>query len=212
MAIKIHRELSLTQIVPARPSSRVIHNNRFFSALLNAYGRAFLKLSGWQVVNPPPDIPKFVAIAAPHTSNWDFPIFMAAVGQLKLNISFLGKHTLFEGLFGWFFYWLGGIPVKREGDAASAIVDQVVSAFNESDHLILGIAPEGTRTQVKKWKTGFYRIALGAGVPIVPSYVDSTNKTIGFGPTFLPTGDIDADLLVLQSFYADKRGVCPANT
>ena len=136
---------------------------------------------------------------------------MAAVGYLKINISFLGKHTLFEGLFGWFFYWLGGIPVKRDAGAASAIVDQVVNAFNESENLILGIAPEGTRSQVKKWKTGFYRIALGAGVPIVPSYVDSSNKTIGFGSIFQPTGDIDADLQVLQGFYADKRGVNPGN-
>lgn len=208
---KFNRELHLLYNTSAKPSQNVIHNNRFFSALLNAYGRTFLKISGWQVVNPPPDIPKFVAIAAPHTSNWDFPIFMAAVGYLKVNISFLGKHTLFEGLFGWLFYWLGGIPVKRDSGAASAIVDQVVSAFNESEHLILGIAPEGTRTQVKKWKTGFYRIALGAGVPIVPSYVDSASKTIGFGHAFQPTGDIDADLLILQGFYADKRGVCPAN-
>ena len=137
---------------------------------------------------------------------------MAAVGYLRLNISFLGKHTLFEGIFGWFFYWLGGIPVTRENGAASTIVDQVICAFEESDSLILGIAPEGTRSQVKKWKTGFYRIALGAGVPIVPSYVDSASKTIGFGPVFLPTGDMESDLIILQRFYADKRGVCPANT
>jgi len=201
----------LPQTEPARPSPRVIHNNRFFAALLNAYGRAFLKISGWKLANSPPNIPKFVAIAAPHTSNWDFPIFMAAVGQLRLNISFLGKHTLFEGIFGWLFYWLGGIPVKRETGAASAVVDQVVDASNESERLILGIAPEGTRTQVKKWKTGFYRIALGAGVPIVPSYVDSASKTIGFGEVFSPTGDMQADLVILQTFYADKRGVNPDN-
>ena len=132
---------------------------------------------------------------------------MAAVGYLKVNISFLGKHTLFEGMFGWLFYWLGGIPVKREKDAASAVVDQAVNAFAESDHLILGIAPEGTRAQVDKWKTGFYRIAESAGVPIVPAYVDSVSKTIGFGDIFIPTGDIEADLKFLQKFYADKHGV-----
>jgi len=201
----------LTHNLPARPSSRVIHNNRFFSALLNFYGKTFLRISGWRVVNLPPDIPKFVAIAAPHTSNWDFPIFMAAVGYLRLNISFLAKHTLFDGLFGWMFYWLGGIPVKRDSGEASKVVDQVTQAFAENDRLILGIAPEGTRSQVKKWKTGFYRIALAAEVPIVPSYVDSATKTIGFGEVFLPTGDMDADLPLLQAFYADKRGVCPTN-
>ncbi len=163
------------------------------------------------MIGRPPEIEKFVAIAAPHTSNWDFPVFMAAVGYLKINISFLGKHTLFEGLFGWLFYWLGGIPVKRERNAASAVVDQVIKAFNESEHLILGIAPEGTRSPVEKWKTGFYRIAIGADVPIVPAYVDSTDKTIGFGPIFYPTGNMAADLEYLQDFYRDKKGIQPAN-
>ena len=163
------------------------------------------------MIGRPPDIAKFVAIAAPHTSNWDFPIFMAAVGYLKVNISFLGKHSLFEGVFGWMFYWLGGIPVKRDANAASAVVDQVVNVFNKNENLILGIAPEGTRSRVEKWKTGFYRIATGAGVPIVPAYVDSTDKTIGFGPVFFPTGDFESDLPVLQAFYSDKKGVCPDN-
>ena len=208
---RFNTSYSLPRIAPARPSPRVIHNNRFFSALLNVFGRCFLKLSGWKVVGRPPQIDKFVAIAAPHTSNWDFPIFMAAVGYLKVNISFLGKHTLFEGMFGWLFYWLGGIPVKREKDAASAVVDQVVNAFAESEHLILGIAPEGTRSRVDKWKTGFYRIALDAGVPIVPAYVDSTDKTIGFGEAFIPSGDMESDMALLRHFYADKQGVCRKN-
>ncbi len=201
----------MSQIISARTSRKVIYNNRFFSALLTIFGRTFLKISGWQVIDKPPDISKYVAIAAPHTSNWDFPIFMAAVGYLNINMSFLGKHTLFEGIFGWLFYWLGGIPVERESNAASTIVDQVVKTFAENEQLILGIAPEGTRSRVIKWKTGFYRIAEAAGVPIVPTYIDSASKTIGFGEAFLPTGDIDADLSVLQAFYADKKGVCPQN-
>lgn len=175
------------------------------------FGRTFLKFSGWKVINRPPDIPKYVAIAAPHTSNWDFPIFMATVGYLNLDISFLGKHSLFEGIFGWLFYWLGGIPVERETSTASTVVDQVVKTFAENEQLILGIAPEGTRSSVKKWKTGFYRIAHRAGVPIVPTYLDSATKTIGFGEVFTPTGDMEADLLFLQAFYADKKGVCPQN-
>ncbi|MCP4487150.1 MAG: acyltransferase [Gammaproteobacteria bacterium] len=196
---------------PFQPSARTIHDNRFFSALLKAYGYIFLTLSGWRVVNQPPAIAKFVVIAAPHTSNWDFPIFMATAGYLRANISFLGKHSLFEGYFGGLFYWLSGIPVKRESNAASAVVDQVVKVFSESENLILGIAPEGTRGRVEKWKTGFYRIALAAGVPIVPGYVDSSTKTIGFGETFTPTGDMAADLILLQGFYKDKTGVNPQN-
>ncbi len=201
----------MSQTISAQPSRKVIYNNRFFSALLAIVGKTFLKLSGWQVINSPPDIPKYVTIAAPHTSNWDFPIFMSTVGYLNIDISFLGKHSLFEGFFGWLFYWLGGIPVERETSVASTVVEQAVKTFAENEQLILGIAPEGTRSSVTRWKTGFYRIAYGAGVPIVPAYLDSVSKTIGFGEAFLPTGEIEADLLVLQAFYADKKGVCPQN-
>lgn len=189
----------------------MIYDNRFFSSLLCLYAKAFLGISGWKIINKPPDIRKFVTIAAPHTSNWDFPIFIAAAGLLRINVSFLGKHSLFEGVFGWLFYWLGGIPVNRTGKAASEVVDQAVQAFLQRDKLILGIAPEGTRCRVAKWKTGFYRIALAASVPIVPAFLDSKTKTIGFGEAFIPTGDIDADLAFLQNFYLNKQGINPAN-
>ncbi|NVJ98303.1 MAG: lysophospholipid acyltransferase family protein [Alphaproteobacteria bacterium] len=152
-----------------------------------------------------------VVIAAPHTSNWDFPVFMAAVGYLRLNVSFLGKHSLFSGPIGWLFYWLGGIPVDRDANTAKDIVGQAVAAFDERDELVLGIAPEGTRSKVTKWKTGFYRIALGAGVPILTAYVDSRTKEIGFGEPFEPTGDMEADIAALQAFYTDKQGINPTN-
>ena len=168
-------------------------------------------MSGWKLVNTPPNISKYVVIAAPHTSNWDFPIFMSVVGLLRLKVSFLGKHSLFKGFFGRIFFWLGGIPVERDTAAASAIVDQIVKTFQESDHLILGIAPEGTRTRVNKWKTGFYRIALAAKVPIVPAYLDSATKTLGFGPALLPGDDMGADLATLQAFYSDKKAINPKN-
>ncbi len=168
-------------------------------------------VSGWRLINQPPAIAKYVVIAAPHTSNWDFLIFMASAGYLRANISFLAKHSLFEGYFGGLFYWLGGIPVKRDSNEASAVVDQVVQVFSEREKLILGIAPEGTRSRVERWKTGFYRIALTAGVPIVPGYVDSSTKTIGFGAAFAPTGDMEADLILIQDFYKDKTGVNPQN-
>ena len=198
--------------MPVRPSANVIYNNRFFSTLLYLYAKTFLKISGWKIINKPPDIRKYVTIAAPHTSNWDFPIFLAVAGYLRININFLGKHSLFEGVFGWLFYWLGGIPVNRTGKAASEVVDQAVQAFLQRDNLILGIAPEGTRSRVEKWKTGFYRIALAASVPIVPAYLDSKTKTLGFGEVFIPTGNIDADLAFLQGFYANKQGINPANS
>lgn len=193
-------------------TTSVIYNNSFFSGCLYFVGKVFLKLGGWKVLADGfPEDNKVVVIAAPHTSNWDFPVFMAAVGYLRLNVSFLGKHTLFKGPLGWLFYYLGGIPVEREGVAASDIVDQAVGAFEAREQLILGIAPEGTRSKVSKWKTGFYRIALKAGVPILPAYLDASKKEIGFGPLFHPTGDLDADMAAIQAFYADKQGIKPAN-
>jgi len=192
-------------------STSVIYENRFFSALLYQTGRLFLKAFGWKVIGDFPKDAKFVAIAAPHTSNWDFPVFMAAVGYLRLHISFLGKHTLFKGPLGWFFYWLGGIPVVREGKSAADVVDRAVEEFEKRDRLILGLAPEGTRSKVTKWKTGFYRIAVQAGVPILPAYLDASIKEIGFGDLFYPTGDMEADLKALQAFYAGKQGINPKN-
>nr|WP_281500727.1 lysophospholipid acyltransferase family protein [Kordiimonas marina] len=150
---------------------------------------------------------KLVAIAAPHTSNWDFPLFMSVVGVLRLRVRFFGKHTLFEGPFGKLFYWLGGIPVERETKNAADLVNEAVEAFRTRDSLILGLAPEGTRSKVEKWKTGFYRIAVEAGVPIQFAYLDSRTREIGIGPQFIPTGDKDADLAAIQAFYADKIGV-----
>lgn len=187
--------------------SKLIHHNWFFSGLLYICSRLFLAVIGWRVVDKKPEVRKAVLVAAPHTSNWDFPIFLAAAGVLRLEARYLGKHTLFQGRFGWFFSWAGGIPVDRTGGNAGAVIDQAVAAFDELDHLVLTVAPEGTRSKVKEWKTGFYRIALKAGVPIIPSYVDARTKTIGFGPLFTPTGDMEKDIATLRAFYSDKQGV-----
>lgn len=189
----------------------LVYQNRLFAALLYYAGRVILRLGGWKVVGRVPDIPKFVAIAAPHTSNWDFPLFMSIVGVLRLQVRFLGKHTLFQGPFGWLFYWLGGIPVEREGGDVADVVKRAADAFASQDELILGLAPEGTRSKVTKWKSGFYRIAVAANVPIVLAFVDSKTREIGIGPVFEPTGDMAADMATIQSFYAGKSGLKPRN-
>jgi len=186
---------------------RLIYDSRFFRGLLYWLGRAILMLGRWKLVGKVPSDAKIVAIAAPHTSNWDFPLFMSVVGVLHLRVRFFGKHTLFDGPFGKLFYWLGGIPVERETKNAAGLVDEAVAAFRTRDSLILGLAPEGTRSKVEKWKTGFYRIAVEAGVPIQLAYIDSRTREIGIGPQFLPTGDKAADLAKIQAFYADKQGV-----
>jgi len=185
----------------------LIYDNRFWKPILKGVSWAFLKLWGWKVVGDVPQQKKLVIIGAPHTSNWDFPVFLSMAGYLGLRVNYLGKHSLFEGAFGWFFSYLGGIPVVREGPEAKDIVSQVVEQFDRRDQIWLGIAPEGTRKKVEKWKTGFYRIARGAKRPIATVYLDQKTKTVGFGPVFELTGDMDKDIAKLMVFYADKKGI-----
>ena len=185
----------------------LVYDSVIFRPLLNFLGRAYLKLIGWKVVGPPPEIDKFVAIAAPHTSNWDFPIFMSLVGYFGIRVRYLAKDTLFQGLSGKLFYWLGGIPVVRDTRDAAALVDVAVDLFESESELILAIAPEGTRSNVTKWKSGFYRIAYAANVPIVMAYLDADKREIGFGTVFYPTGDRNKDMAEIKSFYAQKRGL-----
>ena len=168
-------------------------------------------LSGYKVVTDLPDVKKVVVVAAPHTSNWDFPIFFSMVFHFNLRGRFIGKHTLFKGPLGWLMRWMGGMPVNRGSEGKADIIDQVVELFNQNDELLLGMAPEGTRSYIDHWKTGFYRIAVGANVPIMMAYLDSKTKTMGISEPFYPTGDMEADIATIQSFYADKEGINPKN-
>lgn len=185
----------------------LIYDNVIFRPLLNFLGRAYLKMIGWRVVGPPPNIDKFVVIAAPHTSNWDFPIFMALVGYCGIRVRYLAKDTLFKGLSGKLFYWLGGIPVVRDTRNAAALVDVAMNLFESESELILAIAPEGTRSKVTKWKSGFHRIAYGANVPIVLAYLDAEKRELGFGDVFYPTSDRNGDIEKIKAYYAGKRGL-----
>ena len=166
-----------------------------------------LKIFGWRRSGHPPNIPKFVMIAAPHTSNWDFPITLALVFAFKMNLNWFGKDSLFRWPFGGFFKWLGGIPINRtkSGD----VVTHMIQVFKEKAHIILVIAPEGTRKRVKHWKTGFYHIALGANVPIVLGFLDYVRRAGGFGPTLIPTGNIESDMEIIRAFYETITGKAP---
>lgn len=176
------------------------HVPRRGNALTAALGRLVLRAMGWRIEGELPDLPKFVIIGAPHTSNWDFIVAMATMFALGLRASWLGKHTLFEGLFGWYFRWLGGIPVRR--DRSEGVVEDTVEAFRSRESLVVGISPEGTRKAVSQWKRGFYHIASGAGVPILPVALDYSRKAIVFLPPFHPTPDAEADLGALQALYS----------
>lgn len=170
-------------------------------------GRIVLRLMGFRAAGTLPDLPKFVVIAAPHTSNWDFVVGMALRWILSVDARWLGKDKLFWWPFGHFLKWLGGTPVDRS--SSNGVVEQVVGWYNQRDKLVLGLSPEGTRKKVARWRTGFYHIARGAGVPILLAYFDYETRTVGFGPLFHPTGDLEADLAEMAAFYKTKKGKYP---
>jgi 1-acyl-sn-glycerol-3-phosphate acyltransferase len=166
-----------------------------------------LKTIGWQVVGNFPDIPKFVLVGAPHTSNWDFLLAMLLMYASGVRFNWIGKASLFRPPYGGFFRRLGGVPVWRE--RRNNFVSQIVEAFERSKRLIIAIAPEGTRSKIPYWKTGFYYMALGAKVPLVLGFIDYGRRQVGVGPLFKPSGDIRADFACLRDFYADKTGLYP---
>lgn len=166
-----------------------------------------LGIFGWRRDGRAPDIPKYVVIAAPHTSNWDFPITLAMLFAFRLKVYWMGKHTLFRWPFRAFFRFLGGIPIDRSKSAN--VVEQSIQAFRERTRLAMMISPEGTRKNVSYWKTGFYHIASGAGVPIVLGFLDYLKKRGGFGHVMEPTGDINADMETIRAFYSGVAGRHP---
>jgi len=170
--------------------------------------KLILKMLGWQVINDLPQTNKYVLIAAPHTSNWDFPLGLLAKFSLKLKLNFLGKGSLFKAPFGWFFRALGGIPVYRKQKLN--MVDQMVQQFNQRDHMILAMSPEGTRSYLEHWKSGFYHIAHKAGVPIAMGTLDFGNKVVKLGHAFMPSGNIHEDMKIIRDFFAQVKGKIPS--
>jgi 1-acyl-sn-glycerol-3-phosphate acyltransferase len=177
------------------------------TTLMQRLSLFLLNIMGWRIEGGVPNLPKFVIIGAPHTSNWDFPIMMLFAFALKVKIFWMGKHTLFRKPFGVFFKWLGGIPIDRT--RSNRVVAQLVQVFHENEKLIVVIPPEGTRKKVRYWKTGFYYIAKGANIPIVMGYADFRRKAGGFGPMITTTGDIEADMVKIKAFYANITGKYP---
>jgi len=172
-----------------------------FSAKIS---ESILKLLGWKIVGSVPDISKYVLIAAPHTSNFDFFYMFLVSKFFGVRIQAMTKASLFRGPLGPLARAVGGVPVNRGG--RQNLVAQMVQAFNERDSLILAVPPAGTRKWTPYWKSGFYHIALGAQVPIVCGFVDYGRKRVGVGPTIAPTGDAEADLDIIRNFYADISG------
>lgn len=172
--------------------------------ITRAIGRWLMRMSGWRLKGELPDVPKLIISVAPHTSNWDFLVGMMALWALDIRISFIGKHTLFKGLFGRWLRSLGGIPVDRS--KSHGVVGEVVDAFNASERLIFALAPEGTRTLAKGFKSGFLHMARGAKVPIVLAYFDFSERAICFGKVINASADVERDLQEVLDFYRPVRG------
>jgi 1-acyl-sn-glycerol-3-phosphate acyltransferase len=169
--------------------------------------RFVLRILGWQLVGEPPDVPKYVLIGAPHTSGWDFPIMLTIRFAFEVEWVWMGKDSLFRGPLGLFCRRMGGIPIDRS--SRRNVVEQAVRAFQHREKMVIVISPEGTRGRTDRWKTGFYYIALGANVPLVFGFADFERKAAGFGPILMPSGDIEADMVIIRDFYKDIKGKCP---
>lgn len=194
--------------MPETVLGRTLFDTPIVTPLLRGISWLWLKIAGWKLVRG--ELPAehcFVLIAAPHTSNWDLPIMLYAALLLRVKLYWMGKDAIFRAPFGGIVRWLGGIPIDRSKN--NNLVAQSIELFRDRQSLILVVPPEGTRQKVRHWKTGFYYIALGAGVPIVMGFLDYKRKLAGFGPSLEPTGDIAADMLKIRAFYSGITGKYP---
>jgi 1-acyl-sn-glycerol-3-phosphate acyltransferase len=167
-----------------------------------------MRLTGWRIEGNLPNLRKYLIIVAPHTSNWDFFYGFLAYLALRLDATWLAKHTIFQTPLGPIARRFGGSPIDRS--QAGNVVQAHIREFAKRDHMALVITPEGTRKKVPEWKRGFYFIALGAGVPIVPVALDFFKKRILIGDVFAPTGDYAVDLPRIKSFYNSEMARNPA--
>ena len=179
-------------------------------ALTRAFGRLAFRLLGFHFEGEyPKDASHYVMIVAPHTSNWDFVVGLMAKWALGLHVRFLAKHTLFKWPLGVFLRFWGGFPVDRR--AAVGMVESAALAFKNSKQFGLVITPEGTRGKTEAWKSGFYRIAHAAGVPILPVVFDYQKRALVFEPLFWTTGDYEKDLPRLQAYFSREMALRPEN-
>lgn len=171
------------------------------------FARWMLRRLGWTVLSVPPPAPKSVIIVYPHTSNWDFPIGVLARAVLDLRCHFVAKHSLFRGALGRWLASLGGIPVNRA--APGGFLGALLDEFRRRDEFHLVITPEGTRAYSPYWKSGFYRLAMAAQVPLGLAFIDYAHREIGVGAWITLTGDEERDLERIRAFYAGRHGKHP---
>ncbi len=179
--------------------------------MLSRISQFILSLLGWKVViEAIPTPKKFVLIAVPHTSSWDFPLGLLVRSVMRMDIKYVGKDSLFRGLFGVIFKWLGGIPVDRS--KRNNFVDAVVDMFEDREEFKICIAPEGTRKPVSQLKTGFYHIAKGANIPILLCKFDYEHRTVTVSEPFYPTDNMEADFDYIYNYFRGVKGKIPENS
>ncbi len=197
------RLLPAGAVLPALPPSVPRQGH---PAWLRAVGRATMRLLGWRFVGGFADAPRQVVVGAPHTSNLDGLVGLAAAAVCDVGVSLFAKRQLFWGPLGWALRAFGGVPVDR--DAPGGMVGRAVDVLGR-DQQIVAITPEGTRRAVPRWKTGFHRIAVAADVPIAVVAIDWGRKEIGVAGTVVPSGDLDADLAAIGDLLAGVEGRHP---
>ncbi len=188
-------------VVPELPAHAPRSGGNVFS---RAFGRAVLRLGGWRMVGNWPEVDKVVVIVAPHSSAWDAIWGIAAKVGMGLGLVFIGKKEAFWGPLGWLLRKFGGVPVNRS--APGGIVDQVATQIREAERLWFVLAPEGTRRKVENWKTGFWKIARRAEVPVFCVGFNYPDRTIRLGELVTLTDDMDADLKRIRALFAGYQG------
>jgi 1-acyl-sn-glycerol-3-phosphate acyltransferase len=184
-----------------------IYETPVIRTLTRWFALMIYRFSGWKVEGEKPLIPKYVIIAAPHTSNWDFLYVICLAFIFKVKPLIMMKKSWFFWPLGYGFRWMGAMPIDRS--KSNNLVSASVQAFQQVEHMALIVPPSGTRKKVLYWKTGFYHIANGAGVPIVLGYLDYRRKAGGIGPVVHPSGNIEKDMKTIRGFYKDISGKYP---
>lgn len=186
---------------------RTLFDTPIVSTLLRFLAKFLLWCFGWKTIGPKPQEKKYLFVAAPHTSNWDLFFMVMIASNLQIKLYWMGKDSIFKFPFKHIMHWMGGISVDRS--KSNDVVAGMVKIYKECDDLVVSIPPEGTRSHTVYWKTGFYHIANGAGIPICLGFLDFAKKEGGVGPMFKPTGDIEKDMADIKQFYKNITGKYP---
>lgn len=196
-----------SHIVLDAATARPAPFNGVGSEIVRWLSTAYLKLNGWRICGDWPGFDKAVLVAAPHTSNWDGLNMLATAGYYRVKLQWMGKKSLTTGPFGWFLKALGCVPIDRS--ASHDVVKTMSGLFAARRKMVLAIPPEGTRSAVREWKSGFYHIAVAARVPLILSVLDYGRKTVSLAAVVYPSGDYDADLATIRGHYAGALGKKP---